>query len=168
MTEACEEAILAHLAKSNDTVIEDTFPWSEAAKLNHEKVIGALKSLEVDAFVVTEPLSTSFYTILAEGQSILKDGAQEILVLKAVEGVGKMSIPALQEAVGKDIAKIGMGNCMKNKWLKKDGGDLVPIKKLEEVQDDIQIALKALSDANFSPDALDKKVRQFRHDKIEC
>ena len=58
-----------------------------------------------------------------------------------------------------------MGNCMKNKWLKKDGGDLVPIKKVEEVQDDVQAALKALSDAKFSPDALDKKVSRKRERK---
>lgn len=159
MTEACEETILAHLAKANDAVIEDTFPWSDAAKLDHLAVVGALKSLEADAFVVTEPLSTSFYTLSKEGEGILANGSQEMLVLKALEGAGKLSLPDLQQAVGKDVAKIGMGNCMKNKWIKKDGGDLVPLKKLEEVEDDVQKSLKTLSDANFDAESLDKKVR---------
>lgn len=158
MTEACEEAILSHLAKSGDAVIEDTFPWSEANKLDHLKVVGALKSLEADAFVVTEPISTSICTLSKEGEDILKNGSQEILVLKAVLSAGRMSMPDLQNAVGKNVAKIGMGNCMKNKWLKKDGGDLVPIKKSDEVQDEIQNALKALEDAKFDPEALDQKV----------
>jgi hypothetical protein len=47
---------------------------------------------------------------------------------------------------------------MKLKWVKKDGGDLVPLKKLEEVADDVQNALKALADAKFSVDALSDKV----------
>lgn len=158
MTEACEEAILAHLAKSDDAVIEDTFPWSETAKLDHLAVVGALKSLEADAFVVTEPLSASFFTLTEEGEGILANGSQEMAVLKALESAGKMSIPDLQGAVGKDVAKIGMGNCMKSKWIKKDGGDLVPVKKIEEVKDDVQESLKFLMDANFNPDSLDKKV----------
>ena len=158
MTEACEEAILAHLAKAENAVIEDTFPWSEAAKLDHKATVGALKSLEADAFVVTEPLSTSFYTISKEGEGILANGSQEVLVLKALEGAGKLSMPDLQQAVGKDVAKIGMGNCMKSKWIKKDGGDLVPLKKLEEVEDEVQKGLKTLADANFDAESLDKKV----------
>lgn len=167
MVEACEEAILAHLAKANDATIEDTFPWSSEKKLDHLAVVGALKSLEADAFVVTEPLSTSFFTFTKEGESILANGAQEMLVLKALEKAGKMSIPDLQGAVGKDVAKIGMGNCMKNKWIKKDGGDLVPVKKLEEVKDEVQASLKALSDAKFDPESLDKKVRSRLFQNIE-
>ena len=158
MTEACEEKILAHLAKADDAVIEDTFPWSEAAKLDHKVTVGAIKSLEADAFVVTEPLSTSFYTLSKEGEGILANGSQEMLVLKALEGAGKLSMPDLQQAVGKDVAKIGMGNCMKNKWIKKDGGDLVPLKKIEEVEDEVQKGLKTLSDANFDAESLDKAV----------
>ena len=159
MTEACEEAVLAHLAASEDAIIDDTFPWSESAGLDHLAVVGALKSLETDAFVVTEPLSTSFYALSKEGEGILENGSQEMLVLKALEEPGKMSLPDLEKAVGKDVAKIGMGNCMKNKWIKKDGGDLVPIKTSDEVQDEVQGALKSLSDAKFDPESLDKKVR---------
>lgn len=158
MTEACEEAILAHLAKADDAVIEDTFPWSEAAGLDHLKVVGALKSLEADAYVALEPLSTSFFALTKEGEGILANGSQEILVLKALEEASKLSIPDLQKAVGKDVAKVGMGNCMKNKWIKKDGGDLIPVKKMEEVKDEVQASLKALSDAKFDPASIEKKT----------
>ena len=44
------------------------------------------------------------------------------------------------------------------KWVKKDGGDLVPIKQVDEVQDDVQLALKKLQDGNFATDAVDDKV----------
>jgi phenylalanyl-tRNA synthetase alpha chain len=162
MTEASEAAILTYLSSSPDAVIEDTFPWSEASNLDHAAVIGAIKSLLADEYVAVDNLSTSFYTLTKEGTSILENGAQEIIVLKALEEAGKLSLPDLQAKVGKDIAKIGMGNCMKLKWVKKDGGDLVPLKKLEEVEDEVQKALKALADAKFSADALSDKVSSTR------
>ncbi|CAB9508808.1 Phenylalanine--tRNA ligase alpha subunit [Seminavis robusta] len=158
MSEACEEAILAHLAKADDAVIEDTLPWSEGASLGHEKVVGALKSLEADGFVVTETLSASSLALTKEGEDVLANGSQEAIVLKALEGAGKMSIPDLQAAVGKDVAKIGMGNCMKKKWIKKDGGDLVPVAKSEEITDEVQDQLKSLADLDKkTTDALKKR-----------
>lgn len=161
MSEACENTILTHLAASPDAVIEDTFPWSESKNFPHEMVIGAVKSLLADQYVVSSDIVTSFYTMSKEGQGILKNGAQEILVLKALVEKGRLAMPDLQAAVGKDVAKIGMGNCMKNKWVKKDGADLVPLKTLDEVEDEVQKQLKALVDGNYSEDAIDSKVRIF-------
>jgi phenylalanyl-tRNA synthetase alpha chain len=161
MAEACEEAILGYLAKADDAAIEDTFTWSnETAKLDHAAVVGALKSLEADAFVVLEPLSTSFFALSKEGEEVVANGSQEMIVLKALEGAGAMSIPDLQGAVGAEVAKIGMGNCMKSKWIKKEkDGNLVPIVKSEEVVDEVQAQLKTLAAANFAENSVDKKVR---------
>lgn len=157
-TEESETTILKFLSTAPETVIEDTYPWSESNNLDHKKVVGAIKSLLPDQYVVVEDLQTSSYTLTAEGQAILENGSQEILVLKALNEAGKLSIPDLQAKVGKDVAKIGMGNCMKAKWIKKDGADLVPLKKDDEVQDTVRIQLQALKDADFKPDALSDKV----------
>jgi phenylalanyl-tRNA synthetase alpha chain len=159
MTEACENAILTHLSSSPDATINDTFPWSESQNLAHGQVVGVLKSLMADEYVVANDLTTSFYTLSKEAESILKNGAQEMIVLKALVEKGKMSMPDLQAAVGKDIAKIGMGNCMKSKWVKKEGADLVPLKTLEEVEDEVLKALEVLVAGKFATDAIDDKVR---------
>jgi phenylalanyl-tRNA synthetase alpha chain len=160
MTEASasESAILTYLSSSPDAVIEDTLPWCEERKLDHAAVVGAIKSLLAEEYVKVDNLSTSNYTLTKEGESILANGAQEIIVLKALNESGKLSLPDLQSKVGKDVAKIGMGNCMKKKWVKKDGADLVPLKKDEEVQDEVQTALKGLADAQYSVDAVSDKV----------
>ena len=160
MTEASEAAILAFLASSPDVVIEDTYPWSESSHLDHLAVVGAIKSLLVEEYIQVEDLATSFYTLTEEGASILANGSQEIIVLKALEEVGTLSLSDLQSKVGNEIAKIGMGNCMKLKWVKKDGNNLVPIKKAEEVQDEVQLMLKKLDEAKYSPDALSDKVNE--------
>ena len=158
MTEAAESSVLTYLASKPDALIEDSFPWASANQLTHEAVVGAAKSLMADNYISTEDLSTSFYTISDEARDILDNGAQEMLVLKVVNEKGKISIPDLQEVVGKTVAKIGMGNCMKSKWIKKDGGDLVPLKGVNEVEDETQKHLKTLVDGNFAEDALDAKV----------
>jgi phenylalanyl-tRNA synthetase alpha chain len=159
MTEASESAILTYLSSSADATIEDTFPWSESNNLDHTAVVGAIKSLLAEAYVASEDLSTSFYSLTSEGESILVNGSQELLVLKALNEAGKLSIADLQEKVGKDVAKIGMGNCMKLKWIKKDGGDLVPIKTADEVEDNIHKMLKDLADAMYSLDGISETVR---------
>ena len=159
MTEACEKAILAFLSSSPEASIEDTYPWSKEQNLDHLQVVGAVKSLLVEEYVATSDLSFSFYEPTKEAKSILETGSQEMVVLKALVEAGKMSMPDLQNAVGKDVAKIGMGNCLKSKWIKKDGGDLVPLVKPDEVTDETQSTLKAMSEAGFGVDAVDAKVR---------
>ncbi|GKY93815.1 hypothetical protein MPSEU_000348600 [Mayamaea pseudoterrestris] len=160
MTEACETAILTFLSSSPEAAIEDTIPWSENQQLDHLKVIGAIKSLLADGLVTAEDITSTFYTLEEEAYSILTNGSQEIIVLRALNEAGNLTVASLQNKVGKDVAKIGMGNCMKNKWIKKDGTDLVAIKTLNEVSDEIQQALRMLKDANFVEDALDDTTLQ--------
>jgi phenylalanyl-tRNA synthetase alpha chain len=158
MTEVCEAAILNHLSSSE--AIEDTLPWSEASNLDHLAVVGAVKSLLADDYVSSTDLSTNFCTLTKEAEQIVANGSQEIIVLQALTEAGKLSILELQQKVGKDVAKIGMGNCMKNKWVKKDGADLVPTKKANEVEDTIQASLQKLVDTNGDTGAVDSKVRR--------
>ena len=157
MTEVCEAAILKHLSSAE--AIEDTYPWAEAAELDHLAVVGAVKSLLADDYVSATDLSTSFCTLSKEAEAIFAEGSQEMIVLKALTEAGKLSIPELQEKVGKDVAKIGMGNCMKNKWVKKDGANLVPLKTADEVDDSVQESLKIIVGADGDMTAVDSKVR---------
>lgn len=157
--DTCETAILTYLSTAEDACIEDTYPWAVERKLEHLDVIGAVNSLLVDEYLTTSNLATSFYTISDEGKGILENGSQEIMVLKAIIEAGKLSQADLAAAVGKDVSKIGMGNCMKNKWVKREGGDLVPLVKMEEVQDTVQQQLQKLVDGDYATDAIDDKVR---------
>eukprot|EP00529_Nitzschia_sp_RCC80_P018993 CAMPEP_0113478156 /NCGR_PEP_ID=MMETSP0014_2-20120614/20595_1 /TAXON_ID=2857 /ORGANISM="Nitzschia sp." /LENGTH=505 /DNA_ID=CAMNT_0000371307 /DNA_START=47 /DNA_END=1564 /DNA_ORIENTATION=- /assembly_acc=CAM_ASM_000159 len=167
MAESSETAILTFLSTSPETVIEDTFPWAGSSGLDHTAVVGAIKSLLADQYVAVENLEESFYTLTDEGQSILSDGSQEFLVLKALTESGGLSMPDLQAKVGKDVAKIGMGNCMKAKWMKKDGANLVPLKQTSEVEDTVQKILLDLKDAGFGSDKLsDKDAKDLKRRKL--
>ncbi len=157
-TESSEAAILTYLSTSDSTVIEDTFPWAASSSLDHLAVVGAIKSLLVDEYLTVEELSTSFYTLTPEAESILQDGSQEILVLKTLLAAGRLGMNDLQTQMeNKDVAKIGMANCMKNKWIKKDGADLVPVVS-ELPPDEVQQALQQLANGHYALDAADEKV----------
>ena len=157
-----EEAILTYLSTSQEAVIEDTLTWSDQSKLDHKAVVGAIKSLQGDAYVTACDLTKSYYELSKEAKDILANGAQEVIVLAALceAGEGGISMPDLQAKVGKNVCKIGMGNCMKNKWAKKDGGNLVATKAVADVTDEVQAALKALSDAAGSDASMDAKIIQ--------
>ena len=170
MSEVAENVILTYLSSSESACIEDTYTWSETSepKLDHNDVVGGVKSLLVDAYLISEELTTSFYTLTKEAEETLSKGSQEMRVFLALSSKeGGMTMPELQAAVGKDVCKVGMGNCMKNKWVKKDGANLVPIKKEGEISDDVKDSLQILKDKDGAVDALDAKV-SIPFVKVHC
>jgi phenylalanyl-tRNA synthetase alpha chain len=167
-----ETAILTFLSSSEDATIPDTFQWcadeQNAPPLDHLKVVGAVKSLSAEAYVTTTDLATSFYELTDEGTSVLTNGSPEMLVLKTLCQANEqqsLSLPDLERVVGKDVAKIGMGNCMRSKWIQKqtsqeDGKTILlkACKTLDDVQDEAQLHLQELQAAGFGVDAVDGVV----------
>ena len=73
-----------------------------------------------------------------------------------------LGMPELQSAVGKDVCKIGMGNCLKNKWAKKDkeSGKLIAAMTelpADEVKDQL-ITLKSASSEEENAKSLNDKA----------
>lgn len=169
MAASCEEIILSHLSTSPDTSITDTYTWSATKTLDHNSVVGAVKSLSGDAYVSSTEITTTFYTLTKEGQSIITNGSQEITVLSAIIAAGDdgISMQDLQSKVGKAVCKIGMGNCMKNKWAKKDGATLKAIVAMEDVKDVTRTSLTALQDASGATSAIpDKDANALKRRKL--
>ena len=73
-----EQTILTYLA-SNDC-IEDTWDFAASISQDHQTVVGIMKSLLADQYVVDTPLSTSFWTVTGEGDIMAADGSPEYLV----------------------------------------------------------------------------------------
>jgi PheRS DNA binding domain 3/PheRS DNA binding domain 1 len=168
--EECEAAILTYLSTNDnnnndeDAIIEDTYPWSMEHNLNHVHVVGAIKSLLADAYVHVEDLSTQFWTLEDEGQSVLQVGSQESRVFQALRDAperGRMTLSELQQhfASEPDVVKIGMGNCMKLRWIRKDPSDGSLRTVVDSVEDQVQKQLLELQRKDFHLQALDDKVR---------
>lgn len=64
------------------------------------------------------------YVLTKEGSSIAASGSHEFLVWSAL-GTDPINSKALEAVVGAEVAKIGQGKAMRNKWIKKDGDGFV-------------------------------------------
>lgn len=68
------------------------------------------------------------YILTAEGSSIAQSGSHEFLVWSALPPVAAesgLTAKEIEEKVGKDVAKVGQGKAMKNKWISKKGDTFV-------------------------------------------
>jgi phenylalanyl-tRNA synthetase alpha chain len=108
--------------------ISDTWKWCASAGVEHTAVVGCMKSLTVDAYVTSEPINTEFWQLTEEADNYILKGSPEVQLFHSVPE-GGADEAALKAAVGEETVKIGLGKCMKNKWLVKDkaSGKLVKL-----------------------------------------
>lgn len=77
--------------------------------------------------VVSEQVTVDVHGLTAEGNAIAQNGSHEYLVWSALPSLDGTPLTAqeIQTKVGKDVAKVGQGNAMKNKWVTKKGDGFV-------------------------------------------
>lgn len=154
----CEVAILQHLSTSPTATIADSYPWAASQNLNHESVVGAIKSLSAEFYINSTELTKQYYEVSKEGLEIIASGSPEwktFVALAAAEG--GLTQEELIDRAGK-AAQVGVGKCMQNKWIQKGAdGKITAIKSMDELSDSVQSMLSTLQDAQGEPTALDKK-----------
>ena len=108
------------LATLPSTPTLNTYALSLLLSHPHNTVTGIAQSLAADEYVLLKPLKTTFYVLTEEGKRVGEEGSPEARCFEAIKAK-PMTKQELETAVGKDAAKVGMGNCMKNKWINKSG-----------------------------------------------
>uniref|UniRef100_M4BIJ8 phenylalanine--tRNA ligase n=1 Tax=Hyaloperonospora arabidopsidis (strain Emoy2) TaxID=559515 RepID=M4BIJ8_HYAAE len=148
------EALLLQTLHAQDT-IADTYDFALANNLSHELVVGVMKSLLVDAFVVDTARATSFYVLKPEATLFLANGSPEIQVYHAIPEDG-IDRTALETAVGAATFKVGQAVCMKNKWIRLDKNSGKLYRHVPEVQDEVSALLRRVEAANGAVSAISK------------
>lgn len=100
------ESLILSTIQTNES-IADTWAFSQAHGIDHQAVIGAMKSLLIDKYICEEKLECSFWTLTEEGAGVAVNGAPEYQVFMHVPAEGIL-LTGLQAALG-DVAKIGLG-----------------------------------------------------------
>jgi len=121
-----EKLLLTNIAALG--IIDNSWSFAAANNLDHQQLVGVLKSLVADRYLTEEMLESKFWTLTDEGKDVIANGSPEIQVLKLIPAEGGISLSTLNSALG-DTAKIGMGVCMKNKWVEKNGDMIVALKR---------------------------------------
>ncbi|KAJ2373867.1 Phenylalanyl-tRNA synthetase, beta subunit, cytoplasmic, partial [Coemansia sp. RSA 2607] len=111
------------------------------ADVSAETILGALKSLESQE-VTYKTLTTEVWTIESEGQDMLDNGSYEARIFDAVPA-GEQGIPVaeLSAKFGK-IASLGQGSGFKNKWIKKNGSNIVRL--VDSIVDQVKVDLETV------------------------
>jgi phenylalanyl-tRNA synthetase alpha chain len=116
-SETQEETLLRQLSSGP---IGDTWEYAARLGLDHQAVVGTLKSLEAEKYVSCSPIVTEFWQLTEEAESYMVKGSPEAQVFAAVPAEGGVDEAGLKAALGDELVKIGMGKCIKNKWLARD------------------------------------------------
>lgn len=114
----------------------------------HTQVVGVLKSLAGDAFVILDQQEDRFYELTDEALLYAKSGSPEIQLLKLITEKGTIDA---KEATSHPL---GFRQCMKNKWLKKAGSTFTPTVDVNELTDELSQKLNVIIAKNGAEDAL--------------
>ncbi|XP_077980941.1 phenylalanine--tRNA ligase alpha subunit-like [Glandiceps talaboti] len=157
------ERILQQIEKEGSV---DTEKFAELVNINHQQVVGAVKSLQSIANLVeSEQKSYKKWELTGEGESVLANGSHEAAVYKAIPP----QTGILQAELMKSIpnAKIGFSKAMSAGWLevnkKSQDGPRV-FRKTDNIVDKVQEQLKLLS---IGDDKLsDKEKADYKKRKL--
>lgn len=152
-----EGILLSNIAR--DGKIDDTYVLAKDLSVDHQVLVGVVKSLLVDRYVIEEPLSTSFWTLTADGKNAASNGSPEFRVINSVFSAGEegITIDELNSQLGED-GKIGMGICMKNKWVRKSGDRLIAA--AVSVVDETASALRSIDAGESIPEDTVQALRK--------
>ncbi|KAJ1675114.1 Phenylalanyl-tRNA synthetase, beta subunit, cytoplasmic, partial [Spiromyces aspiralis] len=119
--------------------------------LSIQQVEGVLKSLESRDMITYQRVEKDVWTLTSEGEEIVANGSHEARVFNFIPATKEgVSLIELQKHFGK-IAAIGQGKAFKNKWIKKQGSNLVRL--VDSIEDTVQ---KDLEQLKKDPTKLDK------------
>jgi len=136
--------------------IPDSLEVSQKEGWTHDKVVGAIKSLQSLGYVTTVPKENKSWVLTDEGTSCMEKGSPEFQVLQAVLGASGITTEGLDAQVGADVAKIGMGKAMQNKWLEMDRSQKPPMvtAKVTDAQDILKQQLAKIQELGGDVDAV--------------
>lgn len=155
-----EQQILTYLSTHDD--IPDSWHFALNIKQDHQTVVGAIKGLLPDAYIKEELLTTTYYSLTSEGSEILTNGSPEYQVFKAISD--STTVADIQNQLG-DVGKIGLGKCLQNKWVKKEGDLLVKLK--DDVVDEVIRLLSLVQSSSSSGDLKeDEDMKNLKKRKL--
>uniref|UniRef100_A0A915PI14 phenylalanine--tRNA ligase n=1 Tax=Setaria digitata TaxID=48799 RepID=A0A915PI14_9BILA len=126
----------------------DTFEYATTNREDHQKVVGAVKSLEAfNGLVETEERVSKTFELTAEGIEVAENGSHEakIFILTGPNGIDQMELMKLP------FGKVGISKAIASGWIAvdKSAGALRLVRKVETINDKVQNELKMILEKNI-------------------
>lgn len=154
---------LVELLKTQ-TSSTSTLQIAETLGLQHDKIVGIIKSLESRNKVnISEPREQSTWYLTDEGQSYAKEGTPESRVFNCVKAAGKtLPIADLKSnncgQMTDAALDIGMKNALKLKWLSIEKSTKSLVCAVDQVNDVVHSILKTFGDQERGEEELLKSI----------
>ena len=138
------QTLLDLIDKSSDPL--NTYNLSKSLNIDHQTIIGALKSLQSSGsenfLNVSQPAADKVYSLSKEANEIIEQGSHEFRLLKLIPDEG-ISQPDLMKAAG-SCGKIGFSKAMQAKWIKMDKPTKMVTRTVscEDIVDECEMFLK--------------------------
>ncbi|KAI5644577.1 tRNA synthetases class II core domain-containing protein [Phthorimaea operculella] len=128
------ERILHYLDKADKV---DTLVLAKEFGEDHQKIVGAVKSLEALEMVTSEPVKSTKWGLTDEGQLVADKGSHEAVLYRSIPDAG---IPQAEVMKTVPNAKVGFSKAMSAGWIliDKSGGAPLVKKKVETITDTVQ------------------------------
>ncbi|TKA73118.1 hypothetical protein B0A49_03414 [Cryomyces minteri] len=121
------------------------------ADIPQNEIKAALDRLASRSMVAYDTKDSEQILLTGEGEMLCDEGSHEYKVWNVVHKRGRVPIKELPKEVGAEAAKIGQGTAFKNKWIRKDGDALIPLR--EDVEDSTAQMLRQIQDTKSLADA---------------
>ncbi|XP_053986445.1 phenylalanine--tRNA ligase alpha subunit isoform X2 [Hylaeus volcanicus] len=142
MAKQLADKILEYLDEHEEV---NSLDLADIFKENHQKIIGAIKSLEtLDELIVANQVSEKRWELTTEGQHVVNYGSHEAAVYNSIPDNG-ISQSELMRSV--PFAKVGFSKALLAGWIEidKSSGTAVVKKRVTSITDDTQNNLKDLT-----------------------
>uniref|UniRef100_A0A2K6VV45 phenylalanine--tRNA ligase n=2 Tax=Onchocerca TaxID=6281 RepID=A0A2K6VV45_ONCVO len=126
----------------------DTFEYATTTGEDHQKVVGAVKSLEaVEKLVETEERVSKTLELTVEGSEMVENGSHEAKVFSFIGPNGIDQTELLKLPFG----KVGISKAIASGWIAidKTAGTVRLVRKVETIKDKVQSELKMISEGNM-------------------
>jgi len=132
-----EEQILAAVGAAD---VPDSRALATVLHSEHQAVVGCLKSLASAAMLLLTQHETKVFRLTEEGEVAAKDGSPEARVWALLPATMK----TLEDALGKEVAKVGQSKLAKLVAFNKDGGTVTLERKADNFVDSAQQLLQTI------------------------
>lgn len=120
-----EKTVLQYINDNGE--IKNTENFDVEKGLDKSSFDNTLKSLTAEEYIKLNVIERKEIELTDEGKSYAQNGSPEFQFVSNMVVGEVTSMSQMEDKVGKQIAKIGFGKAMKQKWIKKEGNDFVRI-----------------------------------------
>ncbi|CAK1579759.1 unnamed protein product [Parnassius mnemosyne] len=126
---------ILHYLNNVDTV--DTLKLASEFNEDHQKIVGAVKSIEALDMVKSDAVKSTKWELTEEGQLVAEKGSHEAILFRCIPENGIAQADLMKTVPN---AKVGFSKAMSSGWIciDKSGGAPLVKRKVDNIQDTVQ------------------------------